>query len=654
MEVKVKSGTDLSIVAALFALALVVRLAYLFEIESNPLFYDPTGDGRVYIEWAARIASGDILGDEVFYQAPLYPYFLGLLQILLGRDLWSIRLVQVILGAASCSLIFLAGKAFMGRAAGAAAGVILSLYAPAIFYDGLIQKAVLDLFLISIFLMLLGKCQGEPKFLGWLGVGVLLALLALSRENVLVWTAVVPVWIWLYFSHHSRRRRAQWVSCFFLGCALVLFPVGLRNLMVGGEFTLTTSQLGPNLYIGNHPNASGTYTPLRGGHGDAQFERHDATELAEQALGRSLSPAEVSRFWLGRTLNYVVSQPLDWLQLMGRKWLLVWNVAEIEDADDFYLHREWSAVLGILDRVMTFGLLAPLGAIGCVLTWKHRRKLWILYALLGTYALSVAVIFVLGRYRYSLVPMLVIFAGAAAAECVAFYHAPRLRLGLVCAAVGLAALLIVNWPVMGTPGPSAAGYNNLGNALMRQGRDDEAIRSYERALALDPSYAAIHFNLGNLLVARGDLDAAAAIIRRPLKQARTFLKPTGLWATLRPCGTILTGPSSCSAGAWPSVLLRSRRSSPWAPPWASGASWMKPSGICKRQLKSGRTTLRPTTIWVGSWRRWDGSPTPWRHSRPPLPSGRNTPTPTKASPSSIGKWMREKTASGTTRKPCES
>ncbi len=509
MEVKAKSGTDLSIVAALFALALVVRLAYLFEIESNPLFYDPAGDGRVYNEWAARIASGDILGDGVFYQAPLYPYFLGLLQFLMGRDLWSVRLVQVILGAASCSLIFLAGKAFMGRAAGAAAGVILSLYAPAIFYDGLIQKAVLDLFLISVLLVLLAMCQGKPKPQGWLGLGVVLALLALSRENVIVWTVVVPVWIWLYFSLHSRRRRALWVVYFFLGCALVLFPVGLRNLMVGGEFTLTTSQLGPNLYIGNHPKASGTYTPLRGGHGDAQFERHDATELAEQALGRSLSPAEVSRFWLDRTLDYVVSQPLDWLQLMGRKWLLVWNVAEVEDADDFYLHREWSTVLGILGRVMTFGLLAPLGAIGCVLTWEHRRRLWILYALLGTYALSVAVIYVLGRYRFSLVPMLVIFAGAAAVEGVAFYRAPRLRRGLVCAAVGLAALVIVNWPVMGTPGPSAAGYNNLGNALVRQGREDEAIRSYERALVLDPRYAAIHFNLGNLLVARGDLDSAA-------------------------------------------------------------------------------------------------------------------------------------------------
>ncbi len=35
------------------------------------------GDSRAYDEWARRIAAGDWIGREVFYQAPLYPYFLA-------------------------------------------------------------------------------------------------------------------------------------------------------------------------------------------------------------------------------------------------------------------------------------------------------------------------------------------------------------------------------------------------------------------------------------------------------------------------------------------------------------------------------------------------------------------------------------------------
>ena len=53
-----------------------------------------------------RIAAGDWLGQGVFYQAPLYPYFLGFLQLILGHNLWLIRLIQIALGAISCALIF--------------------------------------------------------------------------------------------------------------------------------------------------------------------------------------------------------------------------------------------------------------------------------------------------------------------------------------------------------------------------------------------------------------------------------------------------------------------------------------------------------------------------------------------------------------------
>src|SRR5262245_33105910 len=67
----------------IFGCALVLRLTYLWQVESIPLFYNLAGDGRAYDEWAQRIAAGDWLGQGVFYQAPLYPYFLGVTQIFL-------------------------------------------------------------------------------------------------------------------------------------------------------------------------------------------------------------------------------------------------------------------------------------------------------------------------------------------------------------------------------------------------------------------------------------------------------------------------------------------------------------------------------------------------------------------------------------------
>jgi tetratricopeptide (TPR) repeat protein len=59
------------------------------------------------------------------------------------------------------------------------------------------------------------------------------------------------------------------------------------------------------------------------------------------------------------------------------------------------------------------------------------------------------------------------------------------------------------------PGSKDA-HSNLGIALARQGKLDEAIRHYEIALAIDPQYRQAHQNLGAALIQQGRLAEAAA------------------------------------------------------------------------------------------------------------------------------------------------
>ncbi|MGC4083967.1 MAG: hypothetical protein QM736_18125 [Vicinamibacterales bacterium] len=118
-------------------------------------------------------------------------------------------------------------------------------------------------------------------------------------------------------------------------------PVALRNYAVGGGFYLTTSQFGPNFYIGNNPQADGTYASLRFGRGAPEYERTDATELAEHALGRTLTPAEVSGFWTGRALDFITTHPGAWLALEARKALLLVNATEMLDTEAQESHAEY-------------------------------------------------------------------------------------------------------------------------------------------------------------------------------------------------------------------------------------------------------------------------------------------------------------------------
>src|ERR1041385_5639660 len=134
----------------LFALA--VRLVYFWEIKSAFLNLPLMGDAASYDPWACDVAAGNWLGHEVFYQAPLYPYFLGMLYWLVGHDIWIVRIVQIVLGATSCVLLAVAGRSFFSSPAGLLAGILLAINPLAIFFDGLIQKSVLDLFFMCLLL----------------------------------------------------------------------------------------------------------------------------------------------------------------------------------------------------------------------------------------------------------------------------------------------------------------------------------------------------------------------------------------------------------------------------------------------------------------------------------------------------------------------
>src|SRR5262245_7126035 len=265
---------------AVFAVALALRGLHLWQLADSPFLEARLGDAGAYDAWARRLAAGDWLGSEVFYQAPLYPYFLGVLYASLGDTPLLVRGVQAVLSAAACALLASAGASLWSRGAGLAAGLLLAGYAPSIFLDALLQKSVLDVFFVCLALWLVARLVRTPAPGGAAALGVATGALVLSRENALVLAALFAVWL-PSLPARGRRRRLALPLVFGLGLGGVLLPVALRNWWVGGELHLTTSQFGPNLYLGNHHGAPGGYEPLVPGRGSWEFERTDATQLAE-------------------------------------------------------------------------------------------------------------------------------------------------------------------------------------------------------------------------------------------------------------------------------------------------------------------------------------------------------------------------------------
>ena len=545
----------------IFAVAFGVRLLHVWQLRSSPFFDVLLGDAHGYDQWAQRLAGGDWIGSEVFYQAPLYPYFLGVAYAIFGRDLLVIRIVQAIIGSASCVLLGMAAARFFSRRIGLIAGLALALWAPAIFFDGLLQKSVLDVFFICAMLTVLARIavadgNAPAKALGYTALGLTLGGLTLTRENALLLVGVVVFWIltdvrratastFALRATADRSAVANRLVPFAAGLAIVLLPVVVRNYAVDGGFYLTTSQFGPNFYIGNNTNADGTYAPIRAGRGAPEFERRDATEVAEAAAGRSLSPSEVSSYWTGRALNYIAAEPLDWLRLTGRKALLLINRDEMLDTESQESYAAWSLPLRVLGWFGHFGILVPLAVLGLIVTWPERKRLWILHALMITYALSVVMFYVFARYRYPLVPFLLLFAipGLVLIRRAFNSWATITVVAIVAIAANIsllspALMQAITETNLGTAlheqqrldeaiahhqraielvPAYAPAYNNLGAALRSAGRLDEAIGSYRKAIELQPDFPGAEYNLANALLARGDTAASVAQFERALQ-----------------------------------------------------------------------------------------------------------------------------------------
>lgn len=500
---------------AIFLVALIVRLVHLWQLKDTLLFSVLMGDSRGYDDWARQIAAGDWIGQEVFYQAPLYPYFLAVVYAIAGHDLFVVRLIQAALGAVAGVALGYATARLVSRSAGLVAGLMLALYAPAIFFDGLIQKSILDIVLVCLALAVIGSIVADRDGRrSWVLLGLILGALILTRENAIVLAACVLAWA--VVRQRTESSRMLPAGLVLVGLVVVLAPVATRNYAVGGGFHLTTSQLGTNLFIGNNPAADGSYVSLRPGRGSPEYERVDATELAEQATGRRLTPGEVSSYWTDRALTFIREQPAEWMTLMLRKIRLLASATETIDTESLESHAEHSNLLAAVSVVWHFGILLPLAIVGAVMLWPERRRIGVIYAMLIAYAASVVAFFVVARYRYPLVPLLVVF-GAAGVTGLRSFAAIASRRRLVITGIAAAVITVsAFWPLHTAASRRAITENNLGAALQEAGRTDDAIARYLRALDLDAGYTPALNNLGTALRTAGRTGEAIEVYERAL------------------------------------------------------------------------------------------------------------------------------------------
>lgn len=502
-------------------LAFVIRLIYLLHVQSSPYFDSPELDAAMHDRWAQEIAGGDFWGDEAFFRAPLYYYFLALIYYVFGHNYFIPRFIQIILGAFAAWLTYRLGRRIFGERVGLIAGLIYAFCGPLIFFDAELRIPALLMPLLLLTLIQFDKQRESPSNWGYFFAGCLLGLTALARPNILIF---IPfVWLWTVI---VLRGRFRWVVVFTAGVFLLIAPVTIRNWVVGRDFVPIASQAGVNFYIGNNPKSNGYTAIVPGTPGDWEGGYLATVQIAEDETGRKLKPSEVSGYWFRRALKEMSADLPAWTALTLRKIRLLFSGHEIGNNDDIYFQRRWSWVLGALmwEKIIAFpfGLLLPLGLLGLALNFNWRKNsLLILFFL--SYSASIVAFFVCSRYRLPLIPILAIWSGIAVTELYQIIRNRKLKSYLIPILCTMVLFIAVNRnPLAGEGWTDFEGAYYLGNKYTQKGQYDRAIEAYKEALRISPHSAQPYYRLAMIWLKQGKTEDARRDLERAVLEDPTY------------------------------------------------------------------------------------------------------------------------------------
>lgn len=516
-------------ILTLFSVALLVRVGYGGFLFRDPLLRTPLHDALSYLTWAQDILSAGWLGGKIFFTEPLYAYLLAFFLKLFGVYGDEVLIsFQMLFGAFFPVTIFWLGKRVFNREVGILAGLLAALYGPLVFYDGLLLKTSLEVYLLPLFLLLVYRVFELPSWKGFGWIGISLGVLSLIKGNNLIFWPTLLSLLWWVFRSETRQLKLFWSLVLSGGLLLILSPVTLRNFIVGHDFVPTNYSIGLVLYQGSWWGGDGSTANVpRFLRPDPRYEEQDAVGMAEAYVGHALLPSEVSRFWMKKSFEEIVALPGHFLDTVWNKFLLILNQSEFSDNYSLTFYRSHIPFLWVLPTYALVVVLALFG-FGVMLRtsfWEQfsqgdvrhisNRRL-IFFALFGAYLGVLLLTTVNARYRMPLLPFFFLM-GAGAVVFFISCLVERERQVLARSLFFFIPILIVVWFPLASlkhVTTDANAYHALGYQALLERDYPKAKELFEKTIELDPQYGWAYGNLALTSLATGDLAAAKANLKQ--------------------------------------------------------------------------------------------------------------------------------------------
>lgn len=496
--------------AIVLAIGAAVRAVVVYEVLSeDPLARTPVSDAEAYWAMAGDIARGRLVQDHPFFNAPLYPYLLGLGRAL-GAEPAHVIIIQVLLHLATAGLIARIAHLVLGRWSAVTAAALFLLLQDPLFDATRLLATTLQTFAVTVAALGIIEATRNGRRRSWAVAGLLTGIAALAWPPALLMIAAVAVL--LFVRRPGARGALSNATAFALAAAIAIAPATVHNWMACGEPILLIANSGTTFAQGNNPTAAGTYAALPG-ISRARLQMHaDAARIYEQSTGRQPTWRAVSAWFWRQGLRWWWEEPARAAALIFRK--LYWFLSGHHYHDIYFplgeIEAGWADTLRLAPLPVPW--LMGAAAVGSILLVRRRGGSAVL--LVVAVALVAVLVFRYSpRYRLVATPALCVLAAVGAT---ALWRArPRVRPVALAGVIAGPALPFINIAAgFDRPGDYHATFAyNVGSLALHEGRLQEALARFEEALRASPDFPDAAHGRAAALLALGRLEEARAAIR---------------------------------------------------------------------------------------------------------------------------------------------
>ncbi len=241
------SRMEITIFVVALALRLVFMMAMIGDLGGDHLT-DKYPDPIKYIRAGDYLFGGDAEGKiDLYLVGPGYPFLLGLSKLIIGPIYWPIILLQIVLSAVSCVLIFRLTKILLdNKCIAFMAGSLLAISMTSITLANAIASETLFFFLMVLTLYLFFKYLPDRRWRPVILAGVVGGLTVLTRSVFMLYPMLLIVFAFVLtgFKGLAEKKRTILNAIVFAAIIIAISASwGLRNYEKHGTFTISATGL---------------------------------------------------------------------------------------------------------------------------------------------------------------------------------------------------------------------------------------------------------------------------------------------------------------------------------------------------------------------------------------------------------------------------